>query len=718
MNHNRLKTLRLVLLVAWVGLAYGGTAEAYIGPGAGFALLGSFMVLFVSILLAFGTILIWPVRALIRIFYRRKALTRSHVDRVVVLGLDGLDPGLARKWMNEGKLPNLKALSEEGCFLPLKTTLPSMSPVAWSTFQTGVDPSKHNIFDFLARDTKSYLSVLSSTDIRPPTRVLKLGKWRIPLGKPSIKLLRRAVPFWKILGDKRIFSSIIRIPITFPPEKFHGVSLSAMCVPDLRGTQGTFSLFTTEKTDGVTTVGVIIPVTREGDLVKAVITGPANSLIEGEPDMTTPFTVRIDRAQGRAELQVCGTKLTLRLKELSDWVKLEFKAGLGIKVGGIARFCIQEFEPDFRLYMTPIHIDPEKPAMPISHPFTYSIYLAKKYGSYATLGLAEDTWALNERAIDEETFLKQAYSIQAERERMFFDALKKTKSGCVAVVFDSTDRIQHMFMRYLDPAHPANKGKDTVKHKTAIEDLYIHVDKVVGRTREQCGPRTVLMVISDHGFKQFRRGVNLNSWLLKHGYLALKEGAEKSREWFQDVDWSKTRAFALGLTGMYLNLKNREAKGIVNPGKEEAELKAEIKSKLMELYDEQDRKQVMKDIFDSREVMKGPFVTNCPDLLIGYTIGYRASWDCAVGKVDQTILEDNTKSWSGDHCIHPDSVPGVFFSNCSIDTDRPRIMDIAPSILHLFGVETPPHMDGVSLFEGSPFDGKAVPERAKETVSS
>ncbi len=705
------KALRLLALILWIGGAFCEPAAAYIGPGAGFAVLGSFMILFVSILLAFGTILLWPIRAVLRVFYKRRALTKSYVNRVIVLGLDGFDPELAQRFIAQGKMPTFKKLQEDGCFHPLLTTTPSISPVAWSTFQTGVDPSKHNIFDFLARDKKSYLSVLSSTDIRPSKRTLKLGKWLIPLGRPTIKLLRKSVPFWKILGDNRIFSAIIRVPITFPPEKFYGVSLSAMCTPDLRGTQGTFSFFTTEKLEGDTTVGVKIPVKRNGDTIEAEITGPANSLRVGEPEMTTKLTVRIDRAARKAHIRVGDEEFSLAPKEYSEWVKIEFKAGLGIKVAGIARFCIQELEPEFKLYMTPIHMDPGKPAMPISHPFTYALYLAKKFGPYATLGLAEDTWALNERVIDEDTFLQQAWLIHDEREEQFFDSLEKTKQGLVVTVFDATDRIQHMFMRYLDPEHPALKGMDREAYKGTIEELYVRMDGLVKRTLGYCDEKTVLMVISDHGFKNFRRGINLNSWLKQEGYLHLKEGREKSREWFQDVDWGRTKAFALGLTGMYLNLEGREAHGIVKPGEEEASLKAEITRKLLALYDDGDQKKAVLDVFDAKKIMKGPYVVNSPDLLIGYEIGYRASWDCAVGKVDDVVIEDNNKSWSGDHCIHPKLVPGVFFSNCAIDSDNPRIMDLAPTILKLFGVEPPAHMDGQSLFRGNPF---APPEPASD----
>jgi len=703
MIRTRSKAAALALLTIAFSLACSGTAQAYIGPGAGFAFLGTFLVFFIAIALALVTILMWPIRALIRIIYKSRALTKSLVDRVVVVGLDGLDPERAERYIREGKLPHFKKLMDQGCFHPLATTIPSMSPVAWSSFQTGVDPSKHNIFDFLARDPKSYLSVLSSADIGDSGRSLKIGSWRIPLGKPRIKLLRKAVPFWKLLGDNKIFSSIIRVPITFPPEKFYGHCLSAMCVPDLRGTQGTFSCFTTVPIDGDTTQGVKIPVQWDGDRIATEITGPPNSLREGSPEMKLPLEVKVDRAARTASFTVGDESFSLNERQYSSWIPVSFRAGMGIKVRGICRFYVLDLDPHFTCYMTPIHIDPDHPALPISHPFTYATYLSKRFGHYATLGLAEDTWALNERVIDEKAFLEQAYLIHEEREKMFFDALEKTRKGTVVTVFDATDRIQHMFMRYTDPTHPANRDKDTEVHKNALEDLYVRMDDLIRRVMEKCADsKTILMVISDHGFKVFRRGINLNSWLRQEGYLALKNGSDTSGEWFENVDWSGTKAFALGLSGIYINRKGREAQGIVEPGAEEESLKKEISDKLLALHDAEEDKQAINNVYNARKLFSGPYVTNCPDLLIGYQVGYRASWDCAVGKVDQTIIEDNVKSWSGDHCIDPILVPGVFFCNYPIDKNDPRLMDIAPTILQLFGVSRPPNMDGVSLFDKKP----------------
>jgi predicted AlkP superfamily phosphohydrolase/phosphomutase len=349
--------------------------------------------------------------------------------------------------------------------------------------------------------------------------------------------------------------------------------------------------------------------------------------------------------------------------------------------------------------MTPIHIDPENPAMPISHPTVYSIYLAKKLGPFATLGLAEDTWALNERVIDEKAFFEQAMLICDERERMFKDALAKVKKGVVTSVFDTTDRVQHMFYRYLDPTHPANQGKDTEVYKGAIAQVYERMDAMLGEVFELVeDPNTLFMVISDHGFTNFRRGVNLNTWLKENGYLHLKEDAEVSGDWFEAVDWSRTRAFSLGLTGMFINRRGRERSGVVAEGEEYEALKNELIEKLESLEDPQTGRRAILGVFAATDFFEGPYRFDAPDLLIGYDGGYRNSWECATGAVTSEVFSDNTKSWSGDHCVDPRIVPGVLFSNRQITTETPNLVDIAPSVLKVLGQEPPRYMQGRPIF--------------------
>ncbi|MDF1801104.1 MAG: alkaline phosphatase family protein, partial [Planctomycetota bacterium] len=403
---------------------------------------------------------------------------------------------------------------------------------------------------------------------------------------------------------------------------------------------------------------------------------------------------------------------TVDFREYTPWMRIEFDGG----VVGIARFYCQQWDgDDIGIYVTPVNIDPDSPAMPISHPFVYSIYLAKQIGPYATLGLAEDTWALNERVVDEEAFLKQAWLLFEERKKMLWEVLDKTKKGFVTVVFDTSDRICHMFYRYLDPTHPANADKETEIHKHVIRDTYAKMDEFLAEIRAKLGDEseTLLMVISDHGFTNFRRGVNLNTWLKEEGYLVLKEGCETSGNYFADVDWDKTKAFTLGLTGIFINRKGREGKGIVEKGPELDALTAEIKAKLEQLVDPLDGKSVVREAFVTKELHSGPYADMAPELLIGYEKGFRHSWECAVGAVLKETFSDNTKSWSGDHCVDPRLVPGVFWSNRKINKEAPELTDMAPTVLELFGVERPGYMKGTALFEGVDLN-LAAPAKANQ----
>jgi len=695
------------MLLSIVG---AGEAHAYIGPGAGFAFAGSMLVLLVTFVLAFAIILTWPLRLLYRLVTVGNPYKAAMTRRVVVLGLDGLDPGLVTKYMRDGRMPNFQKLSEHGVFRPLDTSVPSMSPVAWSTFATGVDASQHGIYDFLTRDPCTYAPMLSSTDIGKVKRVVNIGDYMFPIGKPRIKLLQKSQQFWKLLGEKHIFSIIQRVPITFPPVPFkNGLLLSGMCVPDLRGSQGTFSFFSTDSEGGEAKFigGEQTVLRRKGKVIRSRVVGPDDSMRRSGGRMTLPFTLTVADDNGSAKLEIEGAEAcTLELGEYSDWIELCFNAGLGVKVRGIAKFYLISTEPHVNLYMTPIHIDPENPAMPISHPEVYAIYLAKKQGKFATLGLAEDTWSLNNRVIDEKIFFDQAMFIYDERERMFLDAIEQSKSGLITTVFDTTDRVQHMFYRYLDPTHPANADKDTEQWADAIGKVHERVDALLGKVWHLVeDPNTVFMIISDHGFTNFRRGVNINSWLRDNGYLFLKDENERtSGEYFEGVDWSRTRAFALGLTGIFINRKGREKSGIVAEGAEYRQLVQELAEKLGQMADPATGEGCVRRVSVSQQFFRGPYRFDAPDLLMGWEGGYRNSWECATGQVTEEVFSDNTRSWSGDHCVDPSIVPGVFLCNQGISEENPRLVDIPASVLRLFGQEIPGYMQGQMLFPADSTD--------------
>jgi predicted AlkP superfamily phosphohydrolase/phosphomutase len=610
--------------------------------------------------------------------------------------------------MQAGRLPHLARLAQQGTFTELGTTLPPISPVAWSTFMTGVNPGKHNIFDFLNRDLRTYFPELSSARVTSGSRWGALAA--LGLGKEPVRMLRKSQPFWKILGEHGVFSTILRVPITFPPERFHGLLLSAMCTPDLRGTQGSYTLYSTDRADCTNaTGGLRVPVTRQGNRISSRLAGPQNLPGKVPADLEVPFTLDISprtavRGRRDAQLKICGQTVQLKLREYSPWIRVTFRAGPFTRVRGICRFRLEEIAPQVKLYVTPVNIDPERPALPISHPLYYSIYLAKLHDSFATLGLAEDTWGLNTGAIDEDAFLEQTYSIHAEREKMFFEALRRTRRGLCTCVFDASDRIQHMFYRFESPDHPCRPTAAEARHAHVIDQMYERMDDLVGRVQNAIDPATVLIVLSDHGFCDFSRGVHLNAWLRDEGYLVLEPGS-CGEDYLIGVDWSRTRAYAFGLAGIYLNQAGREARGIV-PAADAASLRDEIAAKLARLTDPaRHNRPAIRQVYDSRKAYSGPYVENGPDLVVGYHPGYRASWETAVGRTDGEVLCDNTRRWSGDHCVDPAVVPGVLFCNQKLsETSETNpiatscsIADLAPTILDLFGIQPPAYMDGKVL---------------------
>jgi len=655
--------LAILLLLLFFALPAG----AYVGPGAGFGILTSFLVFVNALAVSLLSFLFWPVLALIRSARRNRRPLKPGAKRLVILGLDGLSPLLVEKMWEKGELPNLRALSEKGSFRHLRTTTPGVSPVAWSSFQTGVNPGKHGIFDFLAPDRKRYLAVLSS--VRTGSKTVRgiTGRKRT---RTVQTLLRKSAPFWSYLGKYGVRSTVLRVPITYPPEPLDGHLLSGMCVPDLRGSQGSYTVLTTGSPEPMTG-GVQARLIPDGDhSFRGEIPGPEGAL---------PCRVRLDTGGKTPKLSHSGGRTNLPWNALSPWVTLEFRIS-GKKVSGIARFRLTE-GPE--LYCTALHVDPSKPAVPLGHPVHYSRYLAGMQGPFATLGLAEDTWALSNGHIDDGTFMEQCAGIFSEREKMFSDALSKNPSGLVVCVFDTPDRVQHMFW---------GSG---FREGSPIRTAYAQMDALVGRTMAAMKKGDLLMVLSDHGFTSFHTCVDFNRWLVENGYMVLKEGVKTVETSYQGVDWEKTRAYALGLAGISINIRGREGMGIVEPGEAPA-LAAEIAAGLEQLTTPEGDRVIRRARLGAEEY-KGPYAADGPDIIPGTSRGFRAGWNCVTGGVGEKVLYKNGQHWNGDHSCDPDLVKGVLFTSWKHDTPEPSIIDIAPTALGILGVAAPPHMDGRPL---------------------
>jgi predicted AlkP superfamily phosphohydrolase/phosphomutase len=527
---------------------------------------------------------------------------------------------------------------------------------------------------------------------------MSLGKFIIPLSRARVRLLRKSEPFWRILGRYGIFSTIIRVPISYPPEKFFGNILSAMCTPDLRGTQGTFTVFTSDheraRKKSVSGDFRLVAVRDDGSF-QASLDGPTHPYRKDGEKLCLPFVLRLHPEHRCAELEIAGERYELLLNQFSPWVVLPFSFGFGQKVSGICRFCLRQVFPAVELYVSPINVNPERPALPISSPLVFSSFLAKRQGLYGTIGFMEDTWGRNEEALDDERFLAQTYLTHAEREEMFFQALELTRVGVCACVFDASDRIQHMFWRYLDDSHPAPR-EDKPGREHVVREMYEKMDSLVGRVLEKLRDGDVLFVMSDHGFTSFRRCVNLNTWLFEQGYLVSKSGELPERDYFRDVDWGKTKAFAVGLSGIYLNRRGRERLGIV--AEEDVEpLKSEIRAGLQALKDPESGQLAVRRVYDTKEEYRGLYTEDAPDLVLGFERGYRTSWESVVGGCQAEVFQDNLKAWSGDHDVDPELVPGVLFSNRKLNANDAHIRDLAPTILDLFAVPRPSYLEGKVL---------------------
>jgi predicted AlkP superfamily phosphohydrolase/phosphomutase len=617
----------------------------------------------------------------------------SNFAKVLVLGLDGLEPTIAESMIAAGQLPHLAGLRQRGSYTRVRTTSPAQTPVAWSSVATGTNPGGHGIFDFLRRDPTTYLPDLS----------LNRYEQKNAFTAPKAVNLRRGTPVWERLTRADVPSTILRFPCTYPPDPVRGRMLAGMGVPDLRGGLGTGTFYTSAQgvQPGESEQVVTLPCNSLDGSIRTHLVGPRNP--RDRADLRLDITLRIDRGAGRLVLSCPAATprdLELRPGSWSEWLKVSFKLGLLQGVKGLVRFHLVRLEPEVELYASPINFDPESPPFPISAPTEFARELLEDLGPYYTTGMVEDHAALSNGRIDESAFLSQCAEVWDEREAMMLRELERFDSGLFYCLFDTTDRVQHLFWRFRELDHPANRGrKGNGEYAKVIEETYRRADAAVGAALEGVDDRTLVLVLSDHGFGSFRRCVDLNSWLYAQGLLGLKDGRRPGHEagdLLQGIDWSRTQAYAVGLGGIYLNLRGREAQGIVVP--EDAEsLKQAIARSLSGQTDPETGEVAVRDVLPREIAYHGPYVTESPDLVVHCGRGYRVSWSTSLGGVAANVFEDNTNAWAGDHIVDPTLVPGVLFSSHPLTRPEPHLVDLAPTILEALGVPKGAAMEGSSL---------------------
>jgi predicted AlkP superfamily phosphohydrolase/phosphomutase len=654
-------------------------------------------------------------------------------QKLVILGFDGMDPRLVRKWMDEGRLPNMQKLANRGGGVhPLGTTHSPESPTAWASFATGVNAGKHNIYDFLVRDTATYLPDLGMVTREPPRFVFNF----IPISRPVIKSIRGGTSFWVTAGNAGVRSSMLTVPVTYPPEEVpNGEMLSGLPLPDIRGTMGTFYYFGTDLSryeEGNTEFGGILKrLVFDGDVAQTELVGPPNPIVrqqlraarartplseldkmkiaglEAREDVRLPVTVHWNRAGKSATVNIADSSIHLSEHQWSKWINLDFTINVLLRVHGMAQLYLIGAGPELQLYISPVNWRPDNPPAPMSSPASFSGDIYERVGPYRTLGWAEATWPLNEDRIDEKTFMDDLYRAFDDRAQVILQRIDSKQWDLLVGVIESTDRVQHMMWRLMDPAHPMYDKALAAKFGDAIERVYRRCDDFVGEVVSRVDPGTPLLIVSDHGFHSFRQSVNLNTWLVQEGFMAIQgqQPGEKTLKdlfgggtFWENVDWTRTKAYAMGLGQIYVNLQGREGHGIVPPSDSVAVQDALV-SRLLTMTDPNTGARMVDAVYKRDDIYKGPFLNNASELQIGLADGYRVSWQSTLGGSPPGIVYPNMKKWSGDHGSYDyKQTSGTLISSRPLAGEPLDIMDIAPTVLKYFGLPIPRDVDGKPIF--------------------
>ncbi|MFP5259029.1 MAG: alkaline phosphatase family protein [Acidobacteriota bacterium] len=596
--------------------------------------------------------------------------------KAIVLGIDGLDPTLCRRLLAQDRLPNLARLAATGRFAALATANPAQSPVAWTSLAAGTNPGRHGIFDFIVRTPGAYLPRLSLT--RPG-----------PGGVPQPAYVCQT--FFEIAAKAGLPVTAVRWPVTYPPA-FAGVTtLAGLGAPDVKGRLGNYVHYAEDAAGEAGGRGRHVPVRFVDGRAVLAVEGPMAMVLGKKAAASAPL--ELSRSGDRLGYALCGQTGQLEPGQWSPYLAVSFDMGGGRPVRGLARLWLGSLAP-MALYLGPIQIDPAEPNLPIAAPAGYAAELAKALGGpYSTLGMPEETKGLTDGVMTDDAFLAMCDEVTREREAMLDFELGRFREGLLSVVFDTSDRIQHCFWRLHDPTHPLYDAAEAARLGPVIDEHMIRMDAVVGRAMEAAGDDTALFVCSDHGFCSYTRSINLNAWLVREGYLTLRpHDPADSGELFRYVDWSASRAFALGFGSIYLNLAGREQQGVVAPGEPAAALAREIAARLTALTDGQ--ASPVAAVHRQADLYDGPLTAQAPDLVVGCRPPYRVAWTSAIGGAGGEVFTDNLQKWSGDHCVDASFVPGSLFSNLPLAAaDGVAQTRLAATVCRCLGLAPAQHMD-------------------------
>jgi predicted AlkP superfamily phosphohydrolase/phosphomutase len=612
-----------------------------------------------------------------------------------------MDHGLVSEMLAEGKLPNIARLAKMGGFQALGSAIPPQSPVAWSDFITGMDAGGHGIFDFIHRDPKTMQGYLSTSRTLGSERTLRIGRYQAPLSGGKVELLRRGEAFWEALERRGIHTEIVRIPANFPPSGTASIELSGMGTPDVLGGYGLFSYYTTDRLEFLgreVSNGEVLRVENENGVVHCTLYGPDNPFLVRPKEIKdpeerkkykaqAPFSVFVDPQRPLVKIAVGNEERLLAEGEWSDWVPVSFALVPTQSLPAQVRFYLRRVRPELALYVSPLNLDPEAPLLPISTPPSFAAELSRATGRYYTQGMPENTGALSAGVLTPREFLEQAQIAGNEVLDQVRYVLSRFESGLLFYYVGNNDLVSHMMWRPMDPGHPGYDAATDAAFAGTVRHSYQTLDGLVGHALDHAGGETLLVVMSDHGFTSWRRVFDLNAWLQREGYLAKLAMPDQDREYMRDIDFARTRAYAFGLNGLYLNVAGREKEGIV-PATERTRLVAEIAQALRATIDPATHRPVVAHVYVREQTYRDGRLRDdeAPDMVVGYTKGTRGSDASALGAVGDEVLADNLKPWSGDHCMDMPDVPGILATSRPLKRPVTRLKDLAAALVAEFEI--------------------------------